>query len=230
MSLTKTKPENTDAGTQTAQQKRRVGDIVTTVILALAILLAILAGYSAYASKVGTGVPSVLGFRPFSVQSDSMAPTFYSGDLVIDRIVDPATLQEGDIITFWTIINGQRVLNTHRIVDITDFGNYLYFDTKGDNNPVNDTTGVHQNDIVGIYLVKLPKVGAVLDFMQTSLGFGLCIVFPVAIFFVYELIAFFKTLMAYQAEKVRMQLLQERQNQAASMARIEKTEQDGAEK
>lgn len=201
-------------GVEAVPQKSRVGDIIVTVILVLAILLAILAGYSAFASKAGTGVPSVLGFRPFAVQSDSMAPTFYKGDLVIDRAVDPATLREGDIITFWTIINGQKALNTHRIVEITDYGNYLYFDTKGDNNPINDTTGVHQNDIVGKYLTKLPNVGTVFDFLQTSLGFGVCIVLPVAIFFIYEIIAFFKTLMAYQAEKVRMQLVQEQKNAA----------------
>ena len=200
---------------QEENRKSRVGDVIVTVVLVLAILIAILAGYSAYASKAGSGVPSILGFRPFSVQSDSMVPTFYKGDLVIDRVVnDPASLQVGDIITFWTIINGQRVLNTHRIIEISDFENYLYFDTKGDNNPIADTVGVHQNDIVGIYLTRLPNVGTVLDFLQTSTGFALCIVLPVAIFFLYELIAFFRTLMAYQAEKIRLQM----QDQAAALA------------
>jgi len=190
--------------------KRSVGSIIGTVFLILCILLAIIAGYSAYTSKAGSGVPSIFGFRPFAVQSDSMAPTFFEGDLVVDKAVsDPHTLNEGDIITFWTVINGQKVLNTHRIIGITDYGNYLYFDTKGDNNTVADTTGVHQNDIVGVYLFKLSNVGTVLDFLQTTLGFGLCIVLPVAIYFIYQLISFFRVLMAYKTEKVRLELLQE---------------------
>ena len=199
-------PDQT-ASAEMEKKPNRVVDVIVTVVLILAILFAILAGYSAYASKAGSGVPSVLGLRPFSVQSDSMLPVFAKGDLVIDRAVsDPSTLEVGDIITFWTIINGQRVLNTHRIVEIADLGNYLYFETKGDNNPIPDTTGVHQNDIVGVYLTKLPNVGTVLDFMQTSVGFAVCIVLPVAVFFIYELI------------KVRLQLLQEQKAAAAAAA------------
>ena len=199
--------------------KRSVGSIIATVFLIVCILLAILAGYSAYTSKAGSGVPSIFGFRPFAVQSDSMAPTFYEGDLVVDKAVsDASALKEGDIITFWTVINGQKVLNTHRIISITDYGNYLYFDTKGDNNTIADTTGVHQNDIVGVYLFKLSNVGTVLDFLQTTMGFGLCIVLPVAIYFVYELISFFRTLMAYKTEKVRLELAQQAQAAAGASA------------
>ena len=208
--------------------KRSAGSIIVTVVLVLCILLAILAGYSAFASKAGSGVPSVFGFRPFAVQSDSMAPTFYKGDLVVDKAVkDPGALKEGDVITFWTIINGQKVLNTHRIIEITDYGNYLYFDTKGDNNPIADSIGVHQNDIVGVYLFKLSNVGTVLDFLQTSLGFGLCIVLPVAIFFIYEIISFFRTLMAYKAEKVRLEMEEER---AKIMAELSAKQQELAQK
>ena len=200
------------AAGETSAKKVSVGSVIVTVILVLCILLAIIAGYSAYTSKAGSGVPSLFGYRPFAVQSDSMAPTFYEGDLVIDRAVtDPSTLQKGDIITFWTIINGQKVLNTHRIVEISDYGNYLYFDTKGDNNPIADTTGVHQNDIVGVYQFKLSNVGTVLDFLQTSTGFGLCIVLPVALYFIYELVSFFRTLMAYKTEKVRLELAQQKE-------------------
>ena len=188
------------------KKKSKVGDIIVTVVLVLAILLAIFAGYSAYATKAGTGVPSVLGIRPFAVQSDSMAPTFNKGDLIIDKAVDAETLEVGDVITFWTVINGQKVLNTHRITQITDYGNYLYFDTKGDNNTIADTDGVHQRDIVGMYLFRIPNVGTVLDFLQTTLGFGLCIVLPVAIFFIYEIIQFFKTLMEYKTEKVKQEM------------------------
>ena len=201
--------EKTVSTVETKKKGSNVGSIIITIVLVLCILLAIFAGYSAFASKAGTGVPSIFGIRPFAVQSDSMVPTFKKGDLIIDKSVDPKTLQVGDVVTFWTIINGQRVLNTHRIVNITDQGNFLYFDTKGDNNTIGDASGVHQNDIVGKYMFKIPNVGTILDFLQTTLGFGLCIVLPVAIFFIYELIQFFKTLMEYKTETVKQQMEEE---------------------
>ena len=208
---------------ETPVKKRSTGNTIATVVLIICILVAIMAGYSAYATKAGSGVPSIFGFRPFAVQSDSMAPTFEKGDLIIDKAVkDPHDLVEGDVITFWTVINGQKVLNTHRITAITDYENYLYFDTKGDNNTIEDTTGVHQNDIVGIYTFKIKNVGTVLDFLQTSIGFGLCIVLPVAIFFIFELISFFKTLMAYKTEKVRLEMEEKLREQTKQLQEAEK--------
>ncbi len=203
--------ERKEKTTQVKTKKGSVGNTIATIVLVAVLIFAVVVSYTAYTTKAGSGVPTLFGMRPFSVQSDSMAPTFNKGDLIIDTVVtDPSTLKEGDIITFWTIINGQRVLNTHRIVEITDYENYLYFDTKGDNNTIADSTGVHQNEIVGQYKTHLPGVGTALDFLQTSKGFFICIVLPVGIFFIYQIIDFFRTLMAYQAEKVRYQLEQER--------------------
>ena len=201
-----------------------VGDTIVTVILILCVILAIVCSYTAYTTKAGSGVPSIFGYRPFSVQSDSMAPFFAKGDLVIDRAVkDPAELEVGDVITFWTVINGQKVLNTHRIIEIADFENYLFFRTKGDNNSIADTTGVHQNDIVGVYKTHIKGLGSVLDFLQTGKGFFICIVVPMAIFFIFELVSFIKVLMAYNAEKVRLQIQQEAAAQAAILAAAQGT-------
>jgi len=205
--------------TQTNEKpKKKTGDVIITVILILAIAVAIACSYSAYVTKAGNGVPSIFGYEPFSVQSDSMSPFFYQGDLVIDKkVTDPSTLQVGDVITFWTIINGYKVLNTHRIVAITDYGDgTYYFDTKGDANPVNDTSSVHSTDVVGIYKFHLKGVGSALDFLQTSKGFFICIVVPVGLFFLYQLIAFFKVLNEYKTEKIRAQIQAE--NEAARLA------------
>ena len=200
----------TKAKAKAGEKKSNVVNVITTIILVLAIIIAIICSYTAFVSKAGNGVPSLFGIRPFSVQTDSMKPFFEQGDLVIDKAVDPKELKVGDVITYWTVINGYRVLNTHRIVKITDYGNYLYFDTKGDANPVEDTTGVHQNEIVGKYVTHIPKVGKFIDFLQTSKGFFICIVVPVAIFFIYQLIVFIKTLTAYNAEKMRLEYEEEK--------------------
>lgn len=197
---------------KTTKDKGKVVNFIVNTMLVVVVIFSIMVSFSAYVSKVGSGVPSFMGFRPFSIQSDSMSPFFNKGDLIIDRKVnDPADLQIGDVITFWTIIEGKQVLNSHRIIDIADYGNYMYFDTKGDANSIADTTGVHQNDIVGKYLFHIPALGTVLDFLQTGTGFFIVIVIPVFIFFVTQVVSFFKALFAYQAEKVRLQIKQEEQ-------------------
>lgn len=194
----------------TNKNKGKTANVLLNILLVAVIVFSIICSFSAYVSKVGSGVPSFFGIRPFAIQSDSMVPFFSKGDLVIDyKVDDPRSLQVGDVITFWTIIEGQQVLNTHRITQITDYENYLYFDTKGDANPIEDTTGVHQNDIVGKYIFHIPMLGTVLDFLQTGTGFFIVIVVPVFIFFVFQVVSFFKALFAYQAEKIRLQIKQE---------------------
>ena len=197
--------------TEAKKQNSKVSEVVVNVILVAAVIFAIFCSFTAYVTKSGSGVPSFLGYRPFAIQSDSMVPLFSAGDLIVDyKVEDPKELQIGDVITFWTIIEGQQVLNTHRIVEITDYENYLYFNTKGDANQIDDPVGVHQNDIVGKYLFHIPFLGTVIDFLQTGTGFFIVIVVPVFIFFVFQVVAFFKALFAYQGEKIRLQIEQER--------------------
>ena len=206
------------------KESKTVGRVIN-IILVLAILFAIFVGFTAFVSKSGSGVPTFFGFRPFSVQTDSMEPTFSAGDMIIDEVItDAADLEVGDVITYWTIIEGEQVLNSHRITSITDYENYLYFDTKGDNNTIGDSTGVHQNDIVGRYLFKIPGLGTLVDFLSTGTGFLIVIVVPVFIFFVFQIMEFSKALMAYQREKMRLQILAEQKAMKEQEVEEESTE------
>ena len=124
------------------KKSRKVLNTVINVILIVAIVVAVIATYVSFVSTSGNGVPNIFGLRLLSIQTDSMYPTIDPGDLVIatevkdlsalrPRIVDKEdpskVIYEGDIITYWTVINGERVLNTHRIVNIYDGGGYLIF-------------------------------------------------------------------------------------------------------
>ena len=190
------------------------GSIVNTIVnvfLVAAIVLAIICTYVSFVSSSGSGVPSILGIRPFSIQTESMYPTLLPGDLIIDTAVkDTSELEVDDIITYWTIINGERVLNTHRITAIYDGGGYLIFATRGDNNSAEDALTVHESEVVGKYKFRIPGVGKVFDYLQTSTGFLIVVVVPVFIFFIYHLIAFFRVLFEYQNIKNRILYEQER--------------------
>ena len=66
-------------------------------------------------------VPNVFGYSFINIISDSMSgdnpDSFNKGDLIIiNRNADKKNLQVGQIITFETVIQGELVLNTHRIV------------------------------------------------------------------------------------------------------------------
>ncbi len=193
------------------KKSSRVISIIINVILTVAIILAALCTYVSFVSTSGNGVPGILGFRPFSVQTESMAPTLMPGDLVIGRkISDTSTLKVGDIITYWTVIEGERVLNTHRINEIYKSGDHLIFQTKGDNNTSVDTMTVHETSLVGIYQFKINGLGKVFDYLQTPTGFLIVVVIPVLLFFIFHLVQFFRVLFEYQNVKNRLKYEQER--------------------
>lgn len=190
---------------------KRILNAVVNVVLVIAIALAAMCTYVSFVSTSGNGVPSLFGIRVFSIQTESMYPTLLPGDLIFDTgVKEPEELRNGDIITYWTVINGERVLNTHRIHEIYDGGGYLIFATKGDNNTIADPLTVHESEIVGKYAFRVSGLGKVFDYLQTSTGFLIVIVIPVFLFFLFHLIQFFRVLFAYQNVKNRIKFEQER--------------------
>lgn len=165
--------------------KRATGIFISIVLWAV-ILLAALFAFTTLATKDSSHVANLAGFTPLSVVSDSMAPTFQAGDLIIIRSCDPASLKEGDIVTFHTIINNEFALNTHRIAEIQGQANARSYVTKGDNNDIADIHMITDGDIVGKYVARLPHFGRVVEFLSSSMGFLLVIVLPLLIFFVYQ--------------------------------------------
>lgn len=181
--------------------KKIVNIVIDVLIIIMLIVSATVAGL-AIASK-SSGVPNLFGYAPISVQSDSMAPTFESGDLIISHVVDiNDELKVDDVITFATTINGQDALNTHRIVEVNESNGFKFYITKGDNNIVEDENPVYETDVVAVYTGTCFKgVGAFYDFLTSQMGFFLVILLPLIIFFIYEVIRVIRNLIAYNKEK-----------------------------
>lgn len=210
------------------EKNRKIANTIVNTVLIVAIVLAAICTYMSFVATSGSGVPSFFGIRLLTVQTDSMMDTLMPGDLIVDTPVkDAKDLRQNDIITYWTIIGGERVLNTHRIVNIYDGGEFCIFETQGDNNTIADPLTVHENEIVGKYLFRIPGVGKVIDYMQSPLGFFLVVVLPVLIFFIYHLIQFFRVLFEYQNVKALIKYEQER---GANEDIIEATVKDEQEK
>ena len=159
---------------------KRAGTIVISVILWAIILLAALYAFTTMATKDDQSVASILGYTPMTVETDSMKPTFQSGDLIFIKKCDTLKLKEGDIITFHTIIDNQYALNTHRILKIEETNGVRSYNGIADQHVISD------GDIVGKYVGHISDLGKVMDFLSSSIGFLIVIVFPMLLFFIYQ--------------------------------------------
>lgn len=168
------------------QAVKKAATILLSVVMWAIILVAALFAFTTLATRQDGSVANLLGFTPLTVQSDSMSPAFDSGDLIVIQQTDTSTLEVGDVITFHTIIDGEYALNTHRIAAIDELNDMRSFTTKGDNNEVADTHIIGDGDVVGKYVLRLPGMGKVMDFLSSTTGFLVVIVLPMLAFFIYQ--------------------------------------------
>lgn len=165
---------------------KKTAGILLSAVLWIIILLSALFAFTTLATRDNTTVANLAGFSPLSVQTDSMSPTFHAGDMIIIHTVQPETLQEGDIITFHTLIENEYALNTHRIDSIEEKNGVRCYVTKGDNNQIEDSHIIQDSDIVGKYVTCLPHLGSVMSFLSSTVGFLVVIVLPLLVFFIYQ--------------------------------------------
>ncbi|MBQ9870663.1 MAG: signal peptidase I [Eubacterium sp.] len=182
-------------------------DVLAWILLIIALLITILV----FASARNDGIPNIFGIMPMSVKSDSMSPTFKKGDMIIVKEIDDLySLQKDDVITFYTIVDGSRIINTHRIVDIKEEGGSRSYITRGDNNSVDDNLPVGASDIIGRWTgTKLGGIGGFFDYLQTKTGFFVCVIIPIALFFIFELYKFIMTLLEAKKEAAGEEQLDE---------------------
>ena len=134
--------------------------------------------------------PSVFGVTPMVVLSGSMSGTavdhIEAGDLIFVREIQADDLKEGNIISFMEERSSTVV--THRIVEIIEDGSERTFITKGDANNTKDQSPVTEDRIVGIFFLRLAKVGDFALFLHEPLGMLLFIGVPVLGFIIYDII------------------------------------------
>lgn len=197
------------------QMIKRIASIVVNVLVWAFVVLAILVTVLVFAAQGSEdGVPSIFGKSLITIETNSMEDTYQVGDLVfMTKLTDEEKydLKEGDIITFRTSVdlNGDGKIgdiNTHRIYEVID--GTLTVVTKGDNNPAPDNQGsnpytVHHSDILGVCTEtgRIRGLGSVINFLRSSLGFFLCIVLPLILFFLYELYNFISILTKERAKR-----------------------------
>ncbi len=138
---------------------KKVWDAVTSVIVVLAVLLAV--------ALVGV---RLVGFQVFTVLSGSMEPTYHVGSLIYVKDVDYRELEAGDVITFML---SEDAIATHRIVGVVpdeEDPQVLRYRTKGDANNAEDGSLVHYKNVVGTPVFTIPYLGYVANYIQNPPG------------------------------------------------------------
>lgn len=134
---------------------KKIWNVVSTVLVVLMVICAVF--------LMGS---RLIGFQCYNIISPSMEPEYMVGDLIYVKEVDPATIKEGEVITF--VANEELAVGTHRVVRVDSENQRFY--TKGDANEIEDAEPVHFNNVIGVPKFSIPKLGYVSDFVQNPPG------------------------------------------------------------
>ena len=197
--------------TQTPNKTKKIIDNIVNVVLWIFLVFSIIVTMVVFSAQSNDGIPSIFGNSVINIVSDSMKPIFKTGDMIIIEKVkteDVHTValeiekawnenkENGPIITYYADIDGDgrdAELETHRVVGVRVDGGHYYFETMGDNPDMSHgkSKEVRMDKVVGVYNgTRIAGVGGVINFLSGSLGFFLCVVLPLILFFLYELYNF----------------------------------------
>ncbi|MEX2459229.1 MAG: signal peptidase I [Actinomycetota bacterium] len=99
-----------------------------------------------------------IGLRPLVDRSDSMAPAIRAGDVVVVRMVEPARVARGDVVTFRDP-SRQGDLVTHRVVRMRREGGAYAFVTRGDANTGVERWAIPVDGRLGRLALRVPNAG-----------------------------------------------------------------------
>lgn len=248
---------------------KKVVSIVINVVFYSFIAFLIVFAIAAFSSNNNDRkIANIFGIGFLNVVSDSMdgnrEDSFKEGDLLFVKVCNDERKQlEGveaqkDIITFWdSSIGSSGALSTHRIVDIIENpdGTIIYR-TQGDKieakypdyvydaetkSPTTYTEDHFAHQIYAVYTGhKIKGFGKVLNFINSTTGFLLCVILPGVLLLGYEVFNLIRNLNAMNKQKMQAELESQKFDAEAEKERIrqellremqaEKEKQDEGEK
>lgn len=194
---------------------KKICGIVANTLLWMFVIFSILITVLVFTAQGSSdGIPALFGKSLLTIQSPSMENTYMYGDMVFMTKItdeDKQDLEVGMIITYHAPIDIDKDgitgdINTHRIYSIDHETGIIV--TKGDNNQLPDNQGdtpytIHRNDVIGVCTEdgRLAGVGNIINFLRSRIGFFICIVLPLVLFFLYELYNFINIIVSEKAKR-----------------------------
>jgi signal peptidase len=122
-------------------------------------------------------VPRLFGWELQVVLSGSMEPTYPVGSLNLVEPVQPSDVEVGMPLAYWAP-SDVKVMVTHRVVEIVQQEDGLYFRTKGDANEDPDPNLVPADNVVGRVRWHIPYLGHIVRRLRDPQGFLLLMAVP----------------------------------------------------
>lgn len=201
----------------------KVLKIVGNVFFYSVILFLLIFSIANIKVKKESDIPNVFGTGFLAVVENSMEgnrpDSINKGDLIFVKMLNEkgiSKLKVDDIVTFfdWNIM----ALNTHRIKEIViENDEIVRVITQGDkaalsaeyivgeNNSGKQYEIVLLDDLKALQTSKWKNVGNTLVFVQSPLGFGLCIILPIVLLVVYQAVILVRTILQINRTKLEEQ-------------------------
>ena len=135
-------------------------------------------------------VPSFGNNIPMIVLTESMEDEIMAGDFIVVKTCEAKDVKEGDVISFIDPAMDGTKITTHRVTKVTvnDDGS-IEWETKGDNNIIGDTLKVPEGNLVGRWEgFRIPFLGRLAIFMQTTPGLIICVFVPILLVIGYDVL------------------------------------------
>lgn len=179
--------DKSNAKTQSSNKVMTIVGIILCIILIPILIVNLTLIVKSYVNE--DEVPAIGGFCPLIVLTDSMYPEIESGDLIICRTADPASIQVGDVISFFDPAGNGTSVVTHRVIELVEEDGVTKWRTRGDNNNTEDKVLVAPENLVGIWKgTRLAGAGNAAMFLQTTPGLIVCVICPVLLLVGYDVL------------------------------------------
>lgn len=158
------------------------------VLSVLSIIASIYVLFVVVMTKAGEA-PSIGGYTVLRVTTGSMEPAYKIDTLLLVKKTDPADIEEGDVISFYSsdpMLEG--AVNTHRVVGIRREGNHIIYTTQGDANGVPDSYEAFDTYLIGKVVGSSLVLGKVARLSSNPLIFVPIILVPMALILISNLV------------------------------------------
>lgn len=112
-------------------------------------------------------IPDVLGYKMFFILDDFMDESVGYGDLIFTKNIDPDTLNSGDLIAFRNRFN---LVTLHQIISIENKTETRRFTFQTLANETDDTRYATSENVEGLLIKIIPRIGIYLFFLQSIWG------------------------------------------------------------
>ena len=135
-----------------AKMNRRIFSI--PILIASLILVVLVAG--------------IYKYKLIAIATDSMKDTYARGDAVLIEYLKPEEIKVGEVMVFR---HNNKVI-THRVIDIKNKNNKIYYNTKGDANPSADGYVTEDKDVIGRVDFVIKYIGYPTVYLEELFGKG----------------------------------------------------------